>query len=140
MEIVDRFFGLKRRRQKGVLDSLGIEGKLEKEYAGPDLEEASVVKIGNGKFQEILRSRNYNQVLVHLFTQSDTPQACDFYIGIHKDIFIKTPVVSLDDGGQRTLFSDLDEMSFEHIKEESGQGWLVYKRGRVLKRFEHQDF
>jgi hypothetical protein len=129
MEFVDRIFGMKRRKQEQLLAEIGISGELKNELVGPELENASVVTIDdNEQFLKILKSEEHKQVLSHLVNQSDTHQYYEFYIDIGEGIKAKTGVASIDGSTQRTLFSDLQEMSYKPGK--SRDNWITYEIGR----------
>ena len=131
MEFVDRFFGIKRRRQAKLLSEMGILSGLKKELIGSELENALVAIVNNNQFLEILKSEKHDRVLSHLVNQSDTHQYHDLYIDIGEGIQIKTGVASVDHDGQRNLFSDLDEMAFKFDPKESKAGWGVYRNEKA---------
>lgn len=126
MEFVDRFLGFKRRRQEKLLIEMGISGELRKELVGPELENALVVRVENDQFLKILKSQEHEKVLSHLVNLSDIHQYHELYMDIGEGIKVKTGVACFDYSGQRNLFSDLYDMSFEWnpLKDDR---WSVYK-------------
>lgn len=131
MEFVDRIFGIKRRKQEKLLTEMGISGELRKELVGPEPEEASVMTIDNEKFLDILKSGEHEKILSHLVNQSNTHQYHELYMDIGEGVKVKTGVASIDYSGQRTLFSNLNEMSFKYSPKESKNTWSVYEIERV---------
>jgi len=127
MEYIERLFGIKRRRQERLLAEIGVDGKLKREFVGPEHEKASVVEIDNDQFLQILKSEEREKVLSRLVHQSDAHQYHDLYIDIGEGILVKTGVASFDYSSQRNLFSDLHEMSFRYDPEESKDCWGVYR-------------
>ncbi len=127
MEFLERLLGIKRRKQEALLAEFGIEGELRRQLVGPELKEASVVKVENDQFLEILKSGGYDQVLSYLVNFSDTHLCHDLYLDIGEGVQIKTGVASIDYSQERNLFSDLHEMSFMYDPEASKREWGVYK-------------
>ena len=127
MEFIDRFSGIKRKKQEKLITEMGISGELRKELVGPELENASVVAVDNEQFLKVLKSGEHGKVLSHLVNQSDTHQYHELYIDIGEGIKAKTSVVSVDYSGQKTLFSDLHKMSFKYNPNESKDTWSVFE-------------
>lgn len=127
MEFVERFLGTKRRKQEKLLTVMGISGELGKELVGPKFEDTPVVTVDNDQFLKILESGKHEKVLSHLVHQSDTHQYHELYIDVGEGVKVKTGVASIDYNGQRTLFSDLNEMSFKYNPKESKDQWGVYE-------------
>lgn len=127
MEFIDKFLGVKKRRQESLLNTLGISGELRKELVGPGLEKAEVVQVDNAKFLESLKARGIKEVTSHLVARSDTHLAYYLYIDVDEGVKLKTMASSVDYSKERTLFSDLREMSFRYDPEEIKGEWGVYK-------------
>ena len=131
MEFVEKFLGIKRRRQEKLLAEAGISGNLRKELIGPEYEEAAVVKVDNDQFLQLLQSRKPAEILSNIVHRSDTHVAYDLYIDIGLGVKVKTGAAQIDYSRERTLFTDLHEMGYKYKivepKNEWGvRGWAVY--------------
>ena len=114
MEFVDRFFGIKRRRQAKLLSEMGILSGLKKELIGSELENALVGIVNNNQFLEILKSEKHDRVLSHLVNQSDTHQYHDLYIDIGEGIQIKTGVAFGEKVEGKLVFIG-DDLFFDNL-------------------------
>lgn len=132
MEFVERFLGIKRKRQQRLISELGIDGELRKELVGPEYEDVAVAKVDNDQFLQILRSRKPAEVLSNVVHRSDTHVAYDLYIDIGQEVKVQTGVAQMDYSRERTLFNDLYEMGYRYKsiepKTKMGQhNWGTYK-------------
>lgn len=127
MEFIDNFLGFKRGRQEKLLDKLEVEGEPRREFVGSDYEQGLVVEVNNDKFLEILKNEKKDRISRHLINQSDTHQSYEFYIDIGEGLRLKTSATSFDYSHERTLLTDLYEMSFKYDPVESKDQWSVYK-------------
>lgn len=125
MEFVDRFLGTKRRKQEKLLTEMGIKGELKEERVGLEHEVAQVVTVDNDQFLKILESGEHKIVLSHLANQSDTHLYHELYLDIGEGLKVKARVTAIDGSHERTLFSDLVEMSYKPKK--SKDKWTVYE-------------
>ena len=138
MEFVERFLGIKRRRQERILTEAGISGELRKELVGPEYEATQVVTINNDQFLKLLQSRKPEEILSNIVNRSDTHVSYNLYADIGQGVKVKTGAVQVDYSHERTLFTDMHEMGYryetiEPKNEWSVKGWGVYITGKDSK-------
>ena len=114
MEFFDNLLGFKRDRQGKLLSKLGVEGEPRREFVGSNFEQGLVVEVNNDKFLEILKNEKKDRISRHLINQSDTHQSYELYIDIGEGLRLKTAATSIDYSHERTLLTDLYEISFKY--------------------------
>ena len=127
MELTDRLFGKKRKRQENLLRDFGVEGNIKKnEFVGPDYKQADVVEIDNDKFLEILESQKKKRFKSHIRNQDDTHVYREFFLDVGEGLRLKTGVDTLEHvADQKTLLSDLFGKGFKQGN--TKDGWTEHE-------------
>lgn len=118
MEIFDKIFGVKRKKQEKLLGDLEVESRIVKgEFVGPDYEQADVVTINNDKFLKIVDSQKKKKFTSRIRNQDDTHIYREIFIDVGEDLKLKTGVDTKEHvTDQKTLLSVLFEKGFRQEK------------------------
>jgi hypothetical protein len=134
-QFFEKVFGIRSKKQEGLLTSLGLTGQIERDdYVGPDFRKGDTLNLKPTVFLKVIQKRNIQIITAEAGRGDDTYIPYKVFAKIDEDLglYIKTgatkllyPAPMTDE--YQSLFSKLYELGFRWDPKSHKENWSVYR-------------